>query len=155
MAMTRAQLRRAAIIAKCKAAKDKPLERRRVKSFMEPITKAFASILQGSVEVDDNNTPITRLPHNDSWEALDACIEGFVAAMGRLLPDVDLDPLRHVASDLRKGKLMTVAKARKAWETLQIIEDRMTRCTWNEVASAVDTTRIEIEFERLGLKMAA
>lgn len=35
MAMTRAQLRRAAIIAKCKAAKDKPLERRRVKSFIE------------------------------------------------------------------------------------------------------------------------
>ena len=154
MAMTRAQLRRAAIIAKCKAAKDQPLERRRVKSFMEPITKAFASILQGSVEVDDNNTPITRLPHNDRWEAIDACVEGFVAAMGRLLPDVDLDPLRHVASDLRKGKLMTVAKARKAWETLQIIEDRMTRCTWNEVASAVDTTRIEIEFERLGLMAA-
>ena len=50
---------------------------------------------------------------------------------------------------------MTVAKARKAWETLQIIEDRMTRCTWNEVASAVDTTRIEIELERLGLKEAA
>ena len=155
MAMTRAQLKRAAIIAQCKAAKDKPLERRRVRSFMEPITNAFASILQGSIEVDDNNTPITRLPHNDSWEALDACIEGFVAAMGRLLPDVDLAPLRHVASDLRKGKLMTVAKARKAWETLQIIEDRMTRCTWNEVASAVDTTRIEIEFERLGFRQAA
>ena len=155
MAMTRAQLRRAAIIAKCKAAKDKPLERRRVKSFMEPITKAFASILQGSVEVDDNDTPITRLPHNDSLEALDACIEGFVAAMGRLLPDVDLDPLRHVASDLRKGKLMTVEKAKRAWAVLQIIEDRMTKCTWNEVASAVDTTRIEIEFERLGLKRAA
>ena len=48
MAMTRAQLRRAAIIAQCKAAKDKPLERRRVKSFMEPITKAMQHILQGS-----------------------------------------------------------------------------------------------------------
>ena len=155
MTMTRAQLRRAAIIAKCKAAKDKPLERRRVKSFMEPITKAMQHILQGSVEVDQNDVPITRIHHNDSWEALDACIEGFCCAMGRLLPDVDLDPLRHVASDLRKGKLMTVAKARKAWETLQIIEDRMTRCTWNEVASAVDTTRIEIEFERLGMKAAA
>ena len=75
MAMTRAQLRRAAIIAKCKAAKDKPLERRRVKSFMEPITKAMQHILQGSVEVDQNDVPITRIHHNDSWEALDACIE--------------------------------------------------------------------------------
>ena len=155
MAMTRAQLRRAAIIAKCKAAKDKPLERRRVKSFMEPITKAMQHILQGSVEVDQNDVPITRIHHNDSWEALDACIEGFCCAMGRLMPDVDLGPLRHVASDLRKGKLMTVAKARKALETLQIIEDRMTRCTWNEVSSAVDTTRIEIEIERLGLRRAA
>lgn len=155
MAMTRAQLRRAAIIAKCKAAKDKPLERRRVRSFMEPITSAFASILQGSVACDDNDIPITRLPHNDQWEALDACIEGFVSAMSRLFPDIDMNPLRYVASDLRKGKLMTTAKAKAAWHTIRIIEDRMTKCTWNEVASAVDTTRIEIEMERLGLKEAA
>jgi hypothetical protein len=155
MPMTRAQLRRAAIIAQCRAAKDKPLERRRVRSFMEPITRAFALISQGVVEVDDNDTPITRLPHNDNWEALDACIEGFVCAMARLLPDIDLDPLRYVASDLRKGKLMTVKKAQSAWQTLRIIEDRMTKCTWNEVSRAVDTTRIEIELERLGIKEAA
>ena len=155
MAMTRAQLRRAAIIAKCKAAKDKPLERRRVRSFMEPITNAFASILQGSIEVDENDTPITRLPHNDKWEALDACIEGFCCAIGRLMPDVDLGPLYFVASDLRKGKLMTPAKAQAAHRTLKIIEDRMTTYTWNEVSSAVDTTRIEIEIERLGLRQAA
>src|SRR5574343_909327 len=99
MAMTRAQLRRAAVIAQCKAAKDKPLERRRVRSFMEPITKAFQHILQGSIECDDNDIPITRLPHNDNWEALDACIEGFVCAMTRLFPDIDLNPLRYVASE--------------------------------------------------------
>lgn len=155
MALTRAQLRRAAIIAQCRAAKDKPLERRRVRSFMQPITEAFSQILQGAVTCDENDVPITRLAHNDNWEALDACIEGFVAAMARLLPDVDLDPLRFVASDLRKGKLMTVKKAQSAWKTLRFIEDRMTKCTWNEVARAVDTTRIEIEFERLGIKEAA
>lgn len=155
MALTRAQLRRAAIIAQCKAAKDKPLERRRVKQFMEPITTAFQQILHGSIEVDDNDIPITRLPHNDQWEALDACIEGFVCAMARIMPDVDLGPLRYVASDLRKSKLMTAAKAKAAWETLRTIENRLTKCTWNEVARAVDTTRIEIEMERLGLKEAA
>lgn len=155
MAMTRAQLRRAAVIAQCKAAKDKPLERRRVRSFMEPITTAFNSILHGSIEVDENDVPITRLPHRDDWEALDACIEGFCCAMGRLMPDVDLGPLYWVASDLRKGKLMTAAKAQAAYRTLKLIEDRMTTYTWNQVASAVDTTRIEIEIERLGLREAA
>lgn len=155
MSLSRVQLRRQAIIAQCRAAKDKPLERRRVRSFMEPITRAFASIMQGVVEVDDNDIPITRLPHNDNWEALDACIEGFVCAMTRLLPDVDLDPLRWVASDLRKGKLMSPEKAKQAYRTLKLIEDRMTKCTWNEVTRAVDTTRIDIEMERLGLKEAA
>lgn len=153
--MTRMQLRRAAVIAQSRASKDKPLERRRVRSFMEPITKAFASIMQGSVEVDDNDIPITRLPHNDNWEALDACIEGFVCAMSRLLPDVDLDPLRWVASDLRNGKLMSAEKAKQAYRTLKLIEDRMTKCTWSEVTRAVDTTRIDIEMERLGLKEAS
>lgn len=155
MALTSSQLRRQAIIAQCRAAKDKPLERRRVRSFMEPITRAFASIMQGVVEVDDNDIPITRLPHNDNWEALDACIEGFVCAMSRLLTDVDLDPLRWVASDLRKGKLMSPEKAKLAYRTLKLIEDRMTKCTWNEVSRAVDTTRIDIEMERIGLKEAA
>ena len=75
--------------------------------------------------------------------------------MGRLMPDVDLGPLYFVASDLRKGKLMTPAKAQAAHRTLKIIEDRMTTYTWNEVSSAVDTTRIEIEIERLGLRQAA
>lgn len=155
MAMTRAQLRRQAIIAQCKAAKDKPIERRRVKSFMEPISGAFAQILQGSVDVDDNDIPITRLPHNDEYEALDACIEGFVCAMARLLPDLNLDPLRFVASDLRKGKMMSTKKAQAAKRLLDEIEDRMCKCTWNEIARAVDTTRIEIELERIGLKEAA
>lgn len=155
MAMTRMQRRRAAIIAQCKAAKDKPLDRRRVRAFMEPVTSAFREIMQGSVIVDEHDTPITKLPHNDQWEALDACIEGFVAAMARLLPDINLDPLRFVASDLRKGKLMTNQKALAAHKVLSVIEDRMTKCTWNQVASAVDTTRIEIEMERLGLKEAA
>lgn len=152
MAMTRVQLRRAAVIAQCQAAKNKPLERARVRSFMEPITSAFNQIVQGSVDVDENDIPITRLPHNDNWEALDACIEGFCAAMARLMPDVDLTPLRYVASDLRRGKLMSVKKAQTARRVLTEIEDRMTKCTWNQVASAVDTTRIEIEMERLGLK---
>ena len=71
------------------------------------------------------------------------------------MPDVDLGPLYFVASDLRKGKLMTPAKAQAAHRTLKIIEDRMTTYTWNEVSSAVDTTRIEIEIERLGLRQAA
>ena len=75
--------------------------------------------------------------------------------MTRLLPDVDLDPLRWVASDLRKGKLMSPEKAKQAYRTLKLIEDRMTKCTWNEVTRAVDTTRIDIEMERLGLKEAA
>lgn len=155
MAMTRLQRHRAAVIAQCKAAKDKPLERRRVRSFMEPITRAFATIMQGSVEIDDNDIPITRLSHVDEWEALDACINGFVSAMERLLPDVNLDPLRWVSSDLAKGKLMSYKKVLAARQVLNVIEDRMTKCTWNEVARAVDTTRIEIEMERLGLKEAA
>jgi hypothetical protein len=42
---------------------------------MQPITSAFNSLLQGSVDVDDNDIPITRLAHNDEWEALDAAMK--------------------------------------------------------------------------------
>lgn len=155
MAMTRAQLRRQAIIAKAKAAKHKPLERRRVRSFMEPVTRAFSQILQGVVEVDDNDIPITRKSDDDEWHALDECIEGFIAVIKRLMPDVDTCPLHYVASDLRNGKAMTAKKARNAWETLRTIEDKMTRYTWQQVSDAANTAMIENELEQLGLKEAA
>lgn len=155
MAMTRTQLRRQAEIARYQAGKNKPLERRRVQAFMSPITNAMNQILAGEVDVDDNDIPITRLNHTDGWEALDECLNGFVAAMARAIPDVDLNPLRYVSSDLRNGKMMSRKKAIAARLKLREIEDRLTKCTWNELTSAVDTTRIEIELERLGLKEAA
>lgn len=155
MAMTRTQLRRQAEIARFKAGKNKPLERRRIQAFMSPITNAMNQILSGEIDVDENDVPITRLNHLDGWEAFDECINGFVAAMARAIPDVDLNPLRYVSSDLRNGKMMSQKKAIAARQTLRVIEDRLTKCTWNELTSAVDTTRIEIEMERLGLKEAA
>lgn len=152
MAMTRLQLKRAAAVAAAKAAKDKPLDRRRVKAFMEPITKAFALMLQGDVMVDQDDIPITRLPHNDQWEPIDACIEGFVCAMKRVMPDIDFSPIQYVSSDLRKGKLMTPQKAKKAYDVIRMVEDRMTKLTWRQVADATNTTMIDIKMEELGLK---
>lgn len=49
MAMTRTQLRQQAEIARFKAAKNKPLERRRVQAFMAQITRAVAQILGGDL----------------------------------------------------------------------------------------------------------
>lgn len=155
MAMTRTQLRRQAEIARYQAGKNKPLERRRVQAFMAPITNAMNQILVGEIDVDDNDVPITRLNHTDGWEALDECLNGFIAAMERAIPHINLDPIRFLSSDLSKGKLMTPKKAQRARECLRWIEDALIRCTWNELTSAVDTTRIEIELERLGLKEAA
>lgn len=156
MAMTRMQLRHATAVARYQASKNKPLERRRVQSFMSPITRAFNQMMTGEADVDaKTNLPITRLAHNDEWEETHKCINGFVAAMERLMPDLDLGPLRWVSSDLVKGKLMNPAKVMAAKRTIKAIEDRMIHCTWKQVTDAVDTTRIEIELERLGLKEVA
>lgn len=155
MAMTRQQLRLQTMRDRAKAAKHKPLERRRVRAYMEPVTRAFAMILQGVVEVDDNDVPITRLSSDDEWHALDECIEGFIAVVNRLMPEIDTKPLHYVASDLHNGKAMNPKKARAAWETLRAIEDNMTRYTWQQVIDATNTTMIEAKLEAAGLKEAA
>lgn len=158
MAMTRTQLRRQAEIARYQAGKNKPLERRRVQAFMEPITRAMNQILAGEVDVmvvDGKEIPVTRLNHLDDWAAFDECLNGFIAAMTRAIPDVDLDPLRWVSSDLRNGKLMSQKKAVIARLKLREIEDRLTKCSWIELTGAVRDTQIEIELECLGLKEAA
>lgn len=156
MSLSRQQRHHLAAVARYKAGKNKRLERRRVQSFMSPITKAFNQMMTGEADVDaETNLPITRLAHNDEWEETHKCINGFVAAMERLMPDIDLGPLRWVSSDLMKGKLMTEKKVIAAKRTLKVIEDRMIRCTWDQVVEATRTTQIEIELEQLGIKEAA
>lgn len=156
MSLTRQQRHHLAAVARYQAGKNKPLERRRVQSFMSPITRAFNQMMTGEVDADaTTDQAITRLAHKDEWEAIDACINGFVAAMERLLPDVDMDILRWVSSDLRKGRLMKEKKVVAAKRKLKEIEDRMIKCTWQQVLDATQTTQIEIAMEQLGLKDAA
>lgn len=156
MSLTRQQRHHMAAVARYHASKNKPLERRRVQSFMSPITNSFNQMMTGEVDADAmTDQVITRLAHKDEWEETYKCINGFVAAMERLFPDLELGPPRWVSSDLVKGKLMNPAKVIAAKRTLKEIEERMIKCTWQQVTDAVDTTRIEIEFERLGIKEAA
>lgn len=156
MAMTRQQLHNMAAVDRYNAGKNKPLERRRVQSFMSPITRAFNQMMTGETDVDAVTAiPITRLSHKDAWEETHLCINGFVAAMERLLPDVDIGPLRWVSSDLIKGKLMNPAKVLAAKRTLKEIEDCMVKKTWQQVMDATQTTQIEIHMEQLGFKEAA
>ena len=154
MAMTRQQLRNKAACAKFEASKSKPLERRRVQSFLSPISKSLNQMMTGEVDAI-NDRAVTRLAHNDDWGNTDECINGLLAAMERLFPDIDLSPLRWVSSDLTKGKLMSEKKVLAAKRKVKEIEDRLIRCSWKQVIDAVDTTRIEIELERLGIKEAA
>ncbi len=156
MSLTRQQRHHLASCARYNAGKSKPLERRRVQSFLSPITRAFNQIVTGETDVDAVTAiPITRLSHKDAWEETHLCINGFVAAMERLLPDVDLGPLRWVSTDLEKGKLISEKKILSAKRILKEIEDRMIRCTWQQVMEATQTTQIEIHMEQLGLKEAA
>jgi hypothetical protein len=156
MSLTRQQRHHLAAVACYQAGKNKPLERRRVQSFMSPIVNSFNQMMSGEVDADAiTDQVITRLAHKDEWEETYKCINGFVAAMERLFPDIELGPLRWVSSDLVKGKLMNQAKVLAAKRTLKEIEDRMIKCTWQQVMDATETTRIEIYMEQLGIKEAA
>lgn len=156
MTLSRQQRHHLAACARYNAGKNKPLERRRVQSFLSPITRAFNQIVTGETDVDAvTSIPVTRLSHKDAWEETHLCINGFVAAMERLLPEVDLDPLRWISTDLEKGKLISEKKVLTAKRILKEIEDRMVKKTWQQVMDATQTTQIEILVENLGLKEAA
>lgn len=156
MTLSRQQRHHLAACARYNAGKNKPLERRRVQSFLSPITRAFNQIVTGETDVDAvTSIPVTRLSHKDTWEETHLCINGFVAAMERLLPEVDLDPLRWISTDLEKGKLISEKKVLTAKRILKDIEDRMVKKTWQQVMDATQTTQIEIHMEQLGFKEAA
>ena len=154
MTLSRQQRHHLAACARYNAGKNKPLERRRVQSFLSPITRAFNQMMTGYVDTI-RGYAVTRLAHKDEWERTDECLNGVISAMTRLFPDLDLQILKTISTHLFNGTMMEREDILSAKRLLKEIEDRMIKKTWQQVMDATQTTQIEIHMEQLGFKEAA
>ena len=155
MAMTRMQLRHAQAIAQYKADKQKPPTRKQAQAWLAPIRKALAEIMTGEVDTH-RGYPIMRIHWADNDVArIDHAINGFVALMERLMPDIDTGPMKRLGKKLEAGVLLELHEVTSCQSLIDTVEDRLLKFKRSDLVDAANTEMVVIELERLGLKEAA
>lgn len=155
MAMTRMQLRHAQAIAQYQAGKQKPPTRKQAQAWLAPIRKALAEIMTGEVDTH-RGYPITRIHWADNDVArIDHAINGFVALMERLMPDLDTGPMKRLSKKLEAGVLLELHEVTACQALIDSVEDRLLKFKRSDLVDAANTEMMVIELERLGLKEAA
>ena len=153
--MTRQQLRHQAAIARYKAGREKPPTRAQAQAWLAPIRRAMTELRQGEIDAY-RGYAITRIHWaDDDFARVDHAINGFSALITRLMPDVDLEPMRKVSKKLESGVLLHLREVDACIDLLKHVEDRLLTFKRRELVDAANIEMIAIEMERLGLKEAA
>ena len=149
---------RARYLASCDrfaADKNKPTTRKQARAWLDPIRKAFNEIKTGEVD-SHRGYAITRIHHADNdFSRIDHAINGFVALIERLMPDFDISAIRKLSKKLENGVLLQAAEVQSGLALLKQCEDRLIKFQRFELIDAANTEMVNIELERLGLKVAA
>lgn len=151
----RMRARHAAECARYRAGHSKPPTRKQARGWLEPIRKALRQMMQGEID-SYRGYAITRLHHtDDDFARVDHCINGFLAMIERVMPDIDTGPLSRVSRKLTHGVLLTADEIAACFVLLNACEDRMITISRERLKEAALTEQINIELEMLGLKEAA
>lgn len=155
MAMSRPQLRHHAAVARYQAGLLKPPTRKQAQAWLAPIRRALLDLRTGEIDAY-RGYAITRIHWaDDDFARVDHAINGFVALIERLMPDLDLGPLRRVSKKLESGVLLTLAEVNSCLALLEPVENRLMSFRRCDLVDAANTEMVSIELERLGLKDAA
>jgi hypothetical protein len=151
----RARARLLADSARFKADTNKPPTRAQAKAWLAPIRKAFAEMLTGEVDAY-RGYAITRIHHADNdFARIDHAANGFTALIERLMPDLDISPIKRVSKKLENGILLEAAEVHECLVLLKQCENRLIKFKRSELTDAANTEMVAIELERMGLKDAA
>lgn len=154
MTLSRQQLRVLTAKARYLAEKAKPPTRKQAKTWLSPIRDAIAEMRTGEVAAI-RGYAVTRLHTGDDWARTDHCINGFLCLIERLMPDVDLVPLKTISGRLANGVPLTLELLDSSAAILNQVEDRLITIPRRELVEAANLELTICEVERLGLDKEA
>jgi hypothetical protein len=152
--LTRQQLRVLAAKARYQADKAKPPSRKQAKTWLSPIRDAIAEMRTGEVDAI-RGYAVTRLHTGDDYARVDWCINGFIALIERLMPDVDLSALEMLSKRLDNGIPLTLELLDSCAAVLNTVETRLIHIPRQVLLDAALAEQVVIEIDRLGLREAA
>lgn len=154
MPMTRLQRHHQAAVARYQAGKQKAPTRKQAQAWLAPIVGALAELRSGSVDAI-KGYPVTRLGAGDDYARIDWAINGFLALLDRLMPDLDTAPLSRLAKLLEIGTPLRLADLDACTGVLHQIESRLIKIPRQTLVDTALIEQINIELERIGVKEAA
>lgn len=126
---------------------NKPLNRKEVRYWFEPIRNALAEIKTGEVDCL-RGYPVTRLHKDDDYARLDFCIEGWIGCLKRML-HLNYQPLEVLRKRLAAGAPVTTEEVDQALTLLKKAESLMLKIPRDLIRHAVMTEKIAIELDRI------
>lgn len=155
MAMTRTQLRQRVIADQYHAGKRKPPTRKQTQAWLAPIRSALVEMLSGEVD-SHRGYAITRIHHADNdFARIDHAANGFVALIERLIPAFDASPIKRLSKKLENGILLEAKEVHECLGVLKKCESDLMKFRRFELVDAANTEMVNIELERLGLKVTS
>lgn len=126
------------------------ITRRQARQWLAPMRKAFVEMKSGECDAI-RGYAVTRIDHLDDYARTDWAINGFVAVMERLLPDLDVAPLSKVSAKLANGVPLEQREVDAGLGVLARAEDGLIRVPRPVIRDAVMVEQVAIELQRLGI----
>ena len=128
----------------------KRMIRRQVDGWFLPIRSALREMLSGEVD-SIRGYAVTRLHNGDEYERVDWCIAGFVGALSRIFPDLDLSPMTKLQRLLAAGTPIHAEDVHKALALLKSLETPLIKEDWHRIKACLTTEMLSIEFSEMGM----
>ena len=123
----------------------KPLTRREVRAWLDPIRRVFNELKTGEVE-SINDIAVTRLDKDDAYTHIVWCISGWLGCLRRLFPDADLSAMEKIHKSI-DNEGVTIDDVDSALRLLNQCETMMINLDRQAVKDAVLTEQIQIEMD--------
>ena len=123
----------------------KPLTRREVRAWFDPIRRVFNELKTGEVE-SINDIAVTRLDKDDSYTPIVWCIAGWLGCLRRLFPDADLSAMEKIHKSI-DNEGVAIDDVDSALRLLNQCETMMIKIDRQAVKDAVLTEQIQIEMD--------
>ena len=130
------------------------ITRREVAAFTAPVRAALAELRSGEVH-SIRGYAVQRDRKDGSWVRIDWAINGFVALVRRLDPDLPTRAMESIAKKLDAGVVLTAAEIEAAQQELKAQCEAFFRASRERLIDVARTEQINIELESLGIKEAA
>jgi len=141
--------------ARYQADKQKPPTRKQAQAWLAPIRRAFNEIRTGEADAYRGYI-VTRIQWKDEdFARVDHCINGFTAMLDRLMPEFDTGAMKKVSKKLANGVLLEHKEVDACFANLNACEDALIKFKRSDLMDVSQTEMINIELERMGLKVAA